>query len=180
MKILNVYGSKIKGSSAIIVNRFLEISGKLGAEIESFPLDGANITACKKCLSCKTKSDECIIRDDISKIFTSLVQSDILVLSTGVYVGDVTREMYFLESRVFSFLKPDFETNPDPSQLPSGKKLLFNQVQSAEQDYHIDIYHRYQRLFHMHGFSNIYVIHVHDNAAPDDLFTNDEPMIPAK
>ena len=36
MKILNVYGSSIDGSSATIANRFLEKAAQLDAEIQSF------------------------------------------------------------------------------------------------------------------------------------------------
>jgi len=159
MKILNVYGSWVNGSSAAIANRFLEKAGGLGAEIQSVKLSGAKITNCKKCMSCKTTTDGCVIRDDITPIFDSLVKSDVLVLSTGVYMGDVSGNMYIFEARLFSFLKPDFETNPDPSRLPSGKKLVFIQTQAGSEDWHVDIYQRFELLFKKLGFSDIFVIH---------------------
>ncbi|TFG93206.1 MAG: flavodoxin family protein [Syntrophobacterales bacterium] len=121
MKILNVYGSSIDGSRAAIADRFLEKAGRLGATLQSFALGGANITSCKKCMSCKTTTDKCVIEDDITTIFNSLVTCNVLVLSTGIYSGDVTGNMDIFESRLFSLLKQDFETNPDPSRLSSGK-----------------------------------------------------------
>jgi len=53
MKILNVYGSSINGSSAAIANRFFEKAGRLGAEIQSFKLEGAKITDCKNACPAK-------------------------------------------------------------------------------------------------------------------------------
>jgi len=176
MKILNVYGSSINGSSAAIANRFLEKAGRLGAEIQSFELGGAKITSCTKCMSCKTTTERCVIQDDITTLFDSLVKCDVLVLSTGVYMGDVSGNMYIFESRLFSFLKPDFETNPDPSRLPSGKKLVFIQAQGGASYWHVDIYERYELLFKKLGFSDIFVIHADTVDQPSDLIGRDDIM----
>ncbi|MBW2560594.1 MAG: flavodoxin family protein [Deltaproteobacteria bacterium] len=159
MKILNVYGSSIEGSSAAIAKRFVEKAGRFGAEIQSFKLGGAHNTSCKECMSCKTTTDRCVIQDDITTIFDSLVTSDVLVLSTGIYSGEVSGNMSIFESRLFSFLKPDFETNPDASRLPSGKKLVFIQTQGGASYWHTDIYQRYEALFKKLGFSDVFIIH---------------------
>ncbi|MBN2569388.1 MAG: flavodoxin family protein [Deltaproteobacteria bacterium] len=158
MKVLNVYGSMVDGSSAAIATRFLEKAGRLGAEIRSFTLGGLQINGCKRCLSCKTTTDRCAIRDDITTIFDTLVTCDVLVLSTGVYEGDVTGNLYLFESRLFSFLKPDYETRPDPSRLPPGKKLVFIQTQGGAKEWHADIYQRYESLFRRLGFGEVFVI----------------------
>ncbi len=160
MKILNVYGSMVDGSSAAIATRFLEKAGLLCAQIESFTLGGLQINGCKRCLSCKTTTDRCAIRDDITTIFDILVTCDVLVLSTGVYEGDVTGNLYLFESRLFSFLKPDFETRPDPSRLPPPprKILVFIQTQGGVKEWHADIYQRYESLFWRLGFGEVFVI----------------------
>ena len=176
MKILNVYGSSIDGSSAAVANRFLEKARRLGAEIQSFKLGGADITGCKKCMSCKTTTDRCVIEDDITTIFDSIVPCDVLVLSTGVYEGDVSGNMSLFESRLFSFLKPDFETNPEPSRLPSGKKLVFIQAQGGASYWHVDIYQRFESLFTKLGFGDTFVIHADTVDQPSDLIGRDDIM----
>lgn len=158
MKVLNVYGSMVDGSSAAIANRFLEKAGRLGAQIESFALGGLRINGCRRCLACKTTTDECVIRDDITTIFDALLTCDVLVLSTGVYEGDVTGSLYLFESRLFSFLKPNYETRPDPSRLPPGKKLVFIQTQGGAKEWHTDIYQRYESLFRGLGFGETFVM----------------------
>lgn len=174
MKILNVYGSSINGSSAAIANHFLEKAGQLGAEIQSIKLEGADITNCKKCMSCKTTTDRCVIEDDIIAIFDFIVICDVLVLSTGVYEGDVTGDMSIFEARLFSLLKPDFETNPDLSRLPPGKKLVFIQTQGGPKEWHVDIYQRFELLFKKLGFGDIFVIHADLVDNPDDLKKRDD------
>ena len=176
MKVLNVYGSSIDGSSAAIANRFLEKAGRLGADIQSFKLGGAHTASCTECMSCKTTTDRCVIQDDITAIFDSLVQCDVLVLSTGVYSGEVSGNMSIFESRLFSFLKPDFETNPDPSRLPPGKKLVFIQTQGGASYWHVDIYQRFESLFKKLGFGDTFVIHADTVDQPSDLIGRDDIM----
>lgn len=120
-------------------------------------------------MSCKTKTDRCVIQDDITAIFDSLVKCDVLVLSTGVYMGDISGNMSIFESRLFSFLKPDFETNLDPSRLPSGKKLVFIQTQGGSKYWHVDIYQRFELLFKKLGVSDIFVIHADCIDHPYDI-----------
>jgi len=159
MKILNVYGSFTNGSSAAIANYFLEKTGQLGAETQSINFIGKTINSCKKCMSCKTTTDKCVIQDDMMAVFDALVKCDVLVLSTGIYVGDVAGNMSIIESRLFSLLKPDYETNPHPSRLPPGKKLVFIQTQEAPKVAYRHIYERFETLFKKLEFSDVFVIH---------------------
>jgi multimeric flavodoxin WrbA len=176
LKILNIYGSYIYGSSAAIANRFLKKAGSLGAEIQSFELDMLHITKCKNCLSCKTVIDRCIIQDDITMLFNLLARCDVLVLSTGIYNSQVTWNMMILEGRFFSLLKPDYETNPDASRLPPGKKLVFIQTQTAARDKYVDIYQRYEALFRKLGFCDVFVIHAYQFTKPGDLDSRTDIM----
>ena len=176
MKILNVYGSFINGSSAAIANYFLEKTGQLGAETHSINFIGKTINSCKKCMSCKTTTDKCVIRDDMMAVFDALVKCDVLILSTGVYVGDVAGNMSIIESRLFSLLKPDYETNPHPSRLPPGKKLVFIQTQEYSKDWHTDIYERFEVLFGKLEFSDVFVIHADYISTASDLKVSDEIM----
>jgi multimeric flavodoxin WrbA len=159
MKVLNVYGSSPTGSSAAIANYFLEKVGRLGAEIQNINFIGKTIKSCKKCMSCKTATDKCVIQDDMMTVFDSLMKCDVLILSTGVYEGDVAENMSIIESRLFSLLKPDYETKPHSSRLPPGKKLVFIQTQGASKNRHTEIYGRFEVLFRKLEFSDIFIIH---------------------
>lgn len=174
MKILNVYGSFTNGSSAAIANYFLEKTGQLGAETQSINFIGKTINSCKKCMSCKTTTDKCVIQDDMMAVFDALVKCNVLVLSTGVYVSDVAGNMYIIESRLFSLLKPDYETNPHPSRLPPGKKLVFIQTQEAPKFAYRPIYERFETLFKKLEFSDVFVIHGDYIRTPYDFKERDD------
>ena len=174
MNILNVYGSLTNGSSAAIANNFLEKAGRLGAETQSINFIGKTINSCKKCMSCKTTTDKCVIQDDMMTVFDSLMKCDVLVLSTGIYSGEVAANMEIIESRLFSLLKPDYETNPHSSRLPPGKKLVFIQTQEAPKEVHTYIYKRFEVLFRKLGFVDVYVIHADYIAKPYDIKERDD------
>jgi multimeric flavodoxin WrbA len=169
MKILNIYGSTPGGSSATIADRLIDILSRHGADIQSFTLKGSALTPCSKCLSCKTGSEKCIINDDISGMLDAIRATDVLILSTGVYVFDVTDELLIFESRTFSFLNPDYQTNPRSSRLNPDKKLVFIQAQGNDDLVHDDIYKRYDKLFKRYGFTEIYVILADLVRFPSDL-----------
>jgi len=70
-------------------------------------------------------------------------------------VGDVAGNMSIIESRLFSLLKSDYETNPHPSRLPPGKKLVFIQTQEAPKVAFRHIYERFETLFKKLEFSDV-------------------------
>jgi multimeric flavodoxin WrbA len=102
------------------------------------------------------------------------MKCDVLILSTGVYEGDVAENMSIIESRLFSLLKPDYETNPHSSRLPPGKKLVFIQTQEAPKEVHTYIYKRFEVLFRKLGFVDVYVIHADYIAKPYDIKERDD------
>jgi multimeric flavodoxin WrbA len=173
-KILNVYGSSIDGSSAAIAKYLVAKALSHDAEVESIWLRRAHIENCRHCTSCKTVADRCVIEDGLGTVFASLAACEVLVLSTGVYGGDAAGNACIFEARLFSLLKPDFETNPQPSRLPPGKKLVFIQTQDFDKDEHVDIYERFAALFRKLGFGEVFVIHADNIDKPSDLRGRDD------
>jgi multimeric flavodoxin WrbA len=169
MKILNVYGSSIDGSSAAIAKYLVAKALSHGAEVESIWLGRAHIENCRHCMSCKTVTDRCVIEDGLGPVFASLATCDVLVLSTGVYGGDAAGNACIFEARLFSLLTPDFETSPQPSRLSPGKTLVFIQTQDYGKEEHVDLYERFTALFRKLGFDEVFVIHADNIDKPSDL-----------
>jgi multimeric flavodoxin WrbA len=80
-------------------------------------------------MTCKTKLDRCVLKDDLSEVLDAVRETDILVMATPVYYGEVSSQLKGFIDRTFSFLVPDYTTNPNPSRLQSNKKLVFIQTQ---------------------------------------------------
>ncbi len=154
MNIVAIYGSpRKKGNSAVLTHRFLEKVGELGAESRSYFLNTMTFKGCQACMGCKTKKDHCIVKDDLADVLEAVRASDVLVLATPVYFGDVSAQVKAFIDRTFSYLVPDFITNPEPSRLKPGKRLVFIQAQAQpDPNLYGDIYPKYEGFFKPMGF----------------------------
>ena len=103
--------------------------------VETFSLNELNYRGCQACMACKTKLDRCVLKDDLEPVLDAVRQTDVLVLASPVYFGEVTSQTKGFIDRTFSFLTPEFKTNPqNMSRLVGGKSLVFIQVQTAEDE----------------------------------------------
>ena len=160
MRILGLLGSpRPKGNSAAIAGRFLETAEKLGAETRSFTLNQLNYRGCQACFTCKTKLDRCALKDDLAEVLEAVQWADTLVLATPIYYADITGQLKCFIDRTYSFLKPDYLTNPSPSRLAPGKKLVFITTQGqSDPDKFAKVPSRYGSIFKWYGFGDIHLI----------------------
>lgn len=154
MNIVCILGSpRPNGNSTIIAERFLSEARHLGAEVQTHRLNRMTFRGCQACGACKGRLDHCALNDDLTPVLESIHTADILVLATPVYFADVTGQMKSFIDRTYSLYVPDFMTNPQPSRLPPGKRLVFIQAQAQpEASFFNDIYPRYDFFFQVLGF----------------------------
>ena len=160
MKIVAVLGSpRLNGNSATLAKRFLETAEALGAETQTFALNKLNYRGCQGCMSCKKKSEVCVLQDDLTEVIEAVRGTDVLLLATPVYYSDVTGQMKLFIDRMFCFLTPDFHNNPQRTRLAPGKKLVFIQTQGqAEETSFADVFPRYQVMMHFNGIEEAHLI----------------------
>jgi multimeric flavodoxin WrbA len=109
---------------------------------------------CQGCESCKTVSECCVIEDDLSPVYASIYTTDVLVMASPVYFGDISGQLKCFFDRTYAFADPDFS-----SRLAPGKKTVFILAQGApEVGMFNDIHPRYERWLKMFGFSPNYLI----------------------
>lgn len=149
MKIVCVLGSpRANGNSAAIASRFRETAEELGAEVETFSLNELDYKGCQGCMACKMKIDRCVLEDDLTPVLDAVRGADVLLLASPVYYGDISSQLKGFIDRSFSYLVPDFYTNPEPCRLLPGKKLVFVLAQALpEEEKFADIYPRYSWFF---------------------------------
>lgn len=160
MKIVSLLGSpRPKGNSTAIAKHFCETAEKRGAEVKIFALNKLKYRGCQACMTCKTKLDKCVLKDDLAEVLDAVRETDILVLASPVYYGDVSSQLKAFIDRTFSYLVPDFATNPKPCRLAPGKKLVFILVQGEpDANRFDDIYPRYEEFFQWYGFNDNHLI----------------------
>jgi multimeric flavodoxin WrbA len=159
-KIVCLFGSpRPKGNSTVIAKRFNETSQKLGADVQSFFLNKLQYRGCQACMTCKTKLDKCVLKDDLAEVLDEVRNCDILVIATPIYYGEVSSQVKAFIDRTFSYFVPDFGTNPYRSRLKPGKKMVFIQTQGHPEEKRFeDVFERYAFFFDWHGFGDNQVI----------------------
>jgi len=160
MKVLCLLGSpRPNGNSATIAKRFCDTAEKFGAEVQTFLLNRLTYQGCQACMTCKKKLDKCVLTDDLTPILDAVYGADVLVMASPVYFGEVSSQLKGFIDRTYSYLLPDYPTNPRPCRLPPGKKLLFIQTQGQpDKNQFGDIFPRYAYFFKWYGFEDTHLI----------------------
>ena len=160
MKIVAVLGSpRLNGNSAFLAERFLEAARNLGAETQSFALNTLAYRGCQACLACKKGSEICVLKDELTEVLEAIKNSDILVLASPVYYGDVTGQMKLFLDRTYCYLAPDYINNPNRSRLSPGKSMVFVQTQGLpDETVFADIFPRYSQMMEFNGIKKSYCI----------------------
>lgn len=154
MKIVSILGSpRAEGNSAILAEIVCGVAEQHGAKVSRHYLNRLNYKGCQACSACKGKSDRCILQDDLREVLEDVIHSDVVLLASPVFWGEVTGQMKLFIDRTYSFLKPGFTERSDKHRLPPGKKLVWIQVQGAEnKDQFGEIFHRYNVFFQQLNF----------------------------
>jgi multimeric flavodoxin WrbA len=155
MKIVTLLGSpRTNGITTAIANRLTTTAAGLGAETRTFELNRLSYRGCQGCYACKTTLDHCVLDDDLAEVLRAAAEADALVLATPVYYGDVTGQLKCFIDRTYSWLKPDYIGNPQPSRLTPGKELVVVMSQgNPDENLFADIYPRYAKFFAWLGFT---------------------------
>lgn len=149
MKIVAILGSPRKnGNSTTLATIIADDLANRGATVITHCLNDLSYRGCQACGACKTTSDKCVLKDDLALVLEDVHHADVLILATPVYWGEVSAQMKAFIDRIYSFLTPDFMTEPIKHRLAAGKSLVFIQAQGAqEEQLFTDIFPRYNSFF---------------------------------
>jgi multimeric flavodoxin WrbA len=122
-------------------------------EVSRFVLNDLKIRGCQSCFSCKTRTEACVLNDDLVPVLGAVAAADLVVAATPVYIGEVSAQLKLFIDRSYSWYTPDFRTSPSPSRLAPGKTLVLVVTQGHPDP---EAYRRnldfYSGYFSSHGF----------------------------
>lgn len=175
-RVVCILGSPRKNrNTQTLADAFLDTAKSLGAQTESFYLNKMNYQGCQGCMACKRGSEECVLKDELSEALRAARESDVLLIASPIYFGDLTSQMKGFIDRSYSFLKPTYLTEPNPTRLAPGKTCVFILTQgSPDADMFSDVYPRYDRFFGWYGFKNHLIRGVNLGA---DMNVADQPEL---
>lgn len=126
MKAIAINGSPRKSWNTVkLLQKALEGAASMGAETELIHLYSLNFKGCVSCFSCKRKdrkaTGQCVIKDDLAKVLEQVMASDVLLLGSPIYLGNITGAMKsFMERLIFSNLSYD---SPSPKNTVFAGKV---------------------------------------------------------
>ncbi len=121
MKVLGILGSPRKGGNTeLLLEEALKGAEAEGAEVERLRLTDYNIIPCKECLACY-KDGNCIILDDMAKIYPKLLEADIILLASPIFFYGVTAWAKALIDRCQALWARKYQLK-DPSYGKEGRK----------------------------------------------------------
>ena len=169
MKVVSLFGSpRANGNTAALTKTFNKIAEDLGAEVQTFLLNKLDIKGCQACDTCKTITDHCVIKDDLTEILESVKNADVLVAATPIYFADISAQFKIFVDRCYSYLEP-YETMPKTSRLKAGKKFVLITAQNLGEDMFDEVCTKYRMIFDLLGFKETYLIRGCDLRETDDL-----------
>jgi multimeric flavodoxin WrbA len=90
LKVLGIFGSPRRGGNTeILLEEALKGAEKEGAEVERLHLTDFAITPCKECHGCD-KTGNCVILDDMQKIYPKLLEADVIILASPIFFYGLT------------------------------------------------------------------------------------------
>jgi len=110
VKVLSINGGPRKNwNTDTLLQKALEGAKSVGAQTEAVHLYDLNYKGCTSCFACKRKNSKyvghCAMKDDLSVVLEKVLESDVLLLGSPIYFGNVTGLMRsFLERLLFSNL----------------------------------------------------------------------------
>jgi len=121
LKALGIFGSPRKGGNTdILLEEALKGAEKEGAEAERLRITDFTITPCKECHGCD-QTGNCVILDDMQKIYPKLLEADIIILASPIFFYGVTAWAKALIDRSQAFWARKYLLK-DPSSGKEGKK----------------------------------------------------------
>jgi multimeric flavodoxin WrbA len=133
MKLIAICGSARKqGNTAKMLQRVIEGAKSIGAETELVNLFDLNYKDCISCYACKLKNrssfGHCILNDELKPLLERIEQSDVLVLGSPVYYGNLSGQMRsFTDRLLFQYL--DYGgtgTGPKPKNFKTALIATMN------------------------------------------------------
>ena len=148
MKIICVLGSpRYNGNTATIAKKFIEIAKNLGAEVQIFELNKMNYRGCQGCASCKTKTDKCAAKDDLTAVLDAIPGADVIMVSSPVYFQEVSGQVKSFIDRLYSFMPPNYLQSGTKSRVREGKMVVFITAQGAPEAAITELQGRYAGIF---------------------------------
>jgi multimeric flavodoxin WrbA len=138
-------GPRKDWNTATMLKSALEGAESVGAKTKLVHLYDYNYQGCTSCFSCKKKGNSgnglCAVRDDLRELLEEVLESEVLLLGSPIYLDDVTGAMRsFLERLLFPSISYDeFGKSTFTRQVSCGLIFTMGCPEKAVVSNHYDV-----------------------------------------
>jgi multimeric flavodoxin WrbA len=168
-KVVAFMGSPRKnGNTATLVKEVIRGAQAVGAETTIFNLYDMNIKPCQGCLVCR-KTGHCVLQDDFQNMFKHIVDADVVVFGSPVYIWQVTAQMKLLWDRLCGL----FDENHQPRYAAKRLIMVYSQGNPNAQAFQAS-FQTNEAVFKMFGLNVVDTILLAGGRAPSTAVDNKE------
>ena len=106
MKVIGICGSPRNQATAYVLRKALQMLKRHGFETEFFTVRGKDIGFCRHCDYC-LKHKECVMKDDMYKLYPLFRETDGIMIATPVYNGGVSAQTKTIMDRCRALVAAD-------------------------------------------------------------------------
>jgi len=140
-----------------MLKEILKIAEKEGCQSTYLDLSDLHIHDCKACMKCK-KGETCSQKDDMEMVRPLIMEADVLMLGSPVYMGGETGQMKCFIDRLYAFQGPGKKPGQYETKLVGKKRaiVLFTcQMPDGDKLYNYITVRYFNLLVNMLGYQDI-------------------------
>lgn len=129
-KVLGICGSpRLGGNTDILLDKVLEGAGSKGADTEKIVLNKLKFSPCQECENIRDDG-ECIVKDDMHKLYKKIKDADVIVLASPVFFGSLSAQTKMMIDRFQCVWRLKYMLNKDTGY--GKKKAAFISVEGSD------------------------------------------------
>jgi multimeric flavodoxin WrbA len=160
-----------------MIKVILEEAEKNGHETELINIYDLDLKGCIACRACKDgRIEYCIVQDGLHDVYPRIVDADVLIFGSPIYIGHLTGPMKILIDRFYTFSRQDYTCRVLP-----GKKFLTVITSGATKETYSGVLEYLNtwmsNFFHMNNLGSLLI---GDMINPDDAIKSPHHVADAK
>jgi len=131
MKVVGIVGSPRKNGNTVHLLKEVMKVLRRKYETEIIFLKDYNIKPCEGCCYCE-ENKQCIIEDDMQKLYPKLKEADVIILSSPSYMGGVTSRLRAFMERTWFLRKGQLEGKIG-AYIVVGRRKIGSTIEEIEE-----------------------------------------------
>lgn len=173
-KVVAFMGSPRKnGNTATLVKEVIRGAHDAGGEITIYNLYDMNIKPCQGCFVCR-KTGHCFMQDDFQNLFKHIIDADVVVFGSPIYLWQVTAQMKLLWDRLCGLSDENFK----PRYADKSLIMVYSQGNPNAQAYQAS-FQINEEVFKIFGLNVVDTILLTGGIAPNTAANNKELLLKA-